>query len=60
MLVELQGVHVEKYEVIKTEDLKKRDKKHIKKIRAEHKKVKKQSANPGAAAEPPEAVSDEE
>ena len=37
LLVERQGVHVTNYQVIKTEDLKKRDKKHMKKLREEAK-----------------------
>lgn len=52
MLVELQGVHVVHYEVIKTEDLKKRDKKHMKKVSAQHKLEKKAKAKGLAAAEP--------
>ena len=69
-LVERQGVKVVSYQVIKTEDLNKRDKKHIKKIRAEKKLRKKLGLSddeplPGAEAEAPaepgpEAPSDAE
>ncbi len=52
VLVESQGVHVTNYQVIKTEDLKKRDKKHAKRRRQEKKLKKKLEAKDEAPAEP--------
>lgn|GEM_PF-190012 len=49
-LVELQGVHVVNYQVIKTIDLKKRDKRHVKKLKAEHKRKKQLGADDAGEA----------